>query len=69
MDDDSQYDVVVVGAGTHIFALYHTSKLTHEGISGIAFSRFYLDVHPQARVVILEREDGPGGVWSRGKLV
>ena len=33
-------------------------------MSGIAAARFYLDVHPLAHVVILEKDSHLGGVWS-----
>ena len=45
------YDLCVIGAGT----------------SGIASARFYLDVHPDAKVVLLERDHSVGGVWSSGE--
>lgn len=45
------YDLVVVGAGT----------------SGIVSARFYLDVHPDAKVVLIERDNAVGGVWSSGQ--
>ncbi|KAL2036379.1 hypothetical protein N7G274_010900 [Stereocaulon virgatum] len=41
-------DLVVVGAG----------------MSGIAAARFYLEVHPESRLVILEQDTCPGGVWN-----
>jgi dimethylaniline monooxygenase (N-oxide forming) len=44
-------DLVVIGGGT----------------SGIAAARFYLEVHPEAKVTIVERDGAVGGVWSRGK--
>lgn len=43
-------DLVVIGGGT----------------SGIAAARFYLDIHPEARVTIVEREGAVGGVWGKG---
>jgi dimethylaniline monooxygenase (N-oxide forming) len=36
------------------------------GLSGIAFARFYLAIHPEARLVIFEKDVGIGGVWSAG---
>ena len=38
------------------------------GISGIAFARFYLDVHPETRLVIIEKESEIGGTWSKCRL-
>lgn len=49
--DVQEYDLVVIGAGT----------------SGIASARFYLEVHPDANVIILERDHSVGGVWSSGE--
>lgn len=46
-----EYDLIIMGGGQ----------------SGIVAARFYLDVHPHCRVVIVERDRGIGGVWSRGK--
>ena len=46
----AEYDLCVIGAGT----------------SGVASARFYLDVHPNAKVVLLERDHSVGGVWSSG---
>jgi cation diffusion facilitator CzcD-associated flavoprotein CzcO len=49
---DKDYDLVVIGAGT----------------SGIAAARFYLEVHPEANVVVIERDNSVGGVWSTGQF-
>ncbi len=37
------------------------------GISGIAAAKFYLDIHPACRLVILEQDSCPGGTWNSGK--
>ena len=34
------------------------------GLSGIAFARFYLDIHPESKLLILEQDSCVGGVWS-----
>ncbi|CAG8956469.1 hypothetical protein HYFRA_00003854 [Hymenoscyphus fraxineus] len=47
----STLDIVVIGAG----------------LSGLAFTRFYLDIHPQTKIVILEADDCLGGVWSSSR--
>ncbi|OKL61617.1 hypothetical protein UA08_03612 [Talaromyces atroroseus] len=47
-----EVDVAVIGAG----------------LSGIAFARFYLDIHPEARLVIFEKDAGIGGVWSAERV-
>ena len=45
------YDVVVVGAGLY----------------GIQAARTYLEIHPLAKVTILEADEVVGGVWSESK--
>lgn len=45
-------DIAVVGAG----------------ISGIAAAKFHLDVHPKCRLVILEKDQSVGGVWSSERV-
>ena len=52
-NDKDGYDLCVIGAGT----------------SGIASARFYLDVHPDAKVVVVERDQSVGGVWSHGEYL
>ncbi|CAG8978239.1 hypothetical protein HYALB_00009136 [Hymenoscyphus albidus] len=47
----SELDIVVIGAG----------------MSGLAFTRCYLDIHPQTKIVILEADDCLGGVWSSAR--
>lgn len=37
------------------------------GLSGIALARFYLDIHPDKQVVLIEKEDAIGGTWRRCK--
>lgn len=51
--DAEEFDLVIVGAGT----------------SGIAAAKFYLDIHPRSRVAVLEKDDGPGGVWNSSKAL
>lgn len=34
------------------------------GLCGIAAAKFYLDVHPECRLVMLERDGYIGGVWN-----
>ncbi|RFU27614.1 hypothetical protein B7463_g8740, partial [Scytalidium lignicola] len=46
------YDIIVIGAGT----------------SAIVFARFYLDIHPQCRLVLVERDGVVGGTWSRERV-
>ncbi|KAG9232738.1 hypothetical protein BJ875DRAFT_485775 [Amylocarpus encephaloides] len=47
-----QFDLVVVGAGWF----------------GLAATKTYLEVHPDARVVLLEAESSVGGVWGKNRL-
>ena len=35
-----------------------------EGLYGIQAARYYLDIHPYAKLAILESDDVVGGVWS-----
>ncbi|ESZ98416.1 hypothetical protein SBOR_1197 [Sclerotinia borealis F-4128] len=44
----SDVDIIVIGSG----------------LSGLAFARFYLDIHPEANLLILEQDCCLGGVWS-----
>ncbi|KAM0140659.1 hypothetical protein ACHAO1_002345 [Botrytis cinerea] len=48
MNSERSFDIVVIGAG----------------ISGIYAAKFYLDIHPQCRLVILDRDTCVGGVWN-----
>lgn len=36
------------------------------GTSGIEAATFYLEIHPEARVVIVERDGAVGGVCGKG---
>ncbi|TGO63002.1 hypothetical protein BCON_0016g00950 [Botryotinia convoluta] len=45
----SEVDIVVIGSG----------------LSGLVFARFYLDIHPEAELVIIEEDRCLGGVWSQ----
>ena len=63
---NTEFDVVVVGAGTKDTKIYTTLRLTigNPGLSGLAFSRFYLDTHTKCKLAILEEDTRVGGVWS-----
>ncbi|KAI4143389.1 MAG: hypothetical protein L6R39_004583 [Caloplaca ligustica] len=50
--EPERFDVAVVGAG----------------ISGIAAAKFYLDVHPKCKLVILEKDKSVGGVWNSERV-
>ncbi|KAF2869540.1 hypothetical protein BDV95DRAFT_577622 [Massariosphaeria phaeospora] len=45
-------DIVIVGAG----------------LSGISAARFYLDVHPESNVVVLEKDTSIGGPWGKSRM-
>lgn len=64
-----EYDVLVIGGGKatpNSFGSSLIQKLTlfPAGISGIAFARFYLDIHPAARLALIEEDSCVGGVWN-----
>ncbi|KAK0507822.1 hypothetical protein JMJ35_009711 [Cladonia borealis] len=46
------YDVVIIGAGLY----------------GIQAARYYLDIHPNARLCILESDNVIGGTWSSKRI-
>lgn len=52
MDSSSHVDIVVVGAG----------------ICGIAAAKFYLDIHPNCSLVLLEKDSSVGGVWNQSRV-
>jgi hypothetical protein len=68
-----QADVIVIGAGSiHLRKRALASSKegwfkTALGISGIAAARFYLEIHPDCQLVILEKDSTPGGTWNSGK--
>ena len=79
MESKTGLDVVVVGAGMHSSCalLWLKSRMVGEpqslkwcpGLYGIAFAAFYLDVHPGARLAILDRDSKPGGVWNASRSI
>ncbi|KAL8902190.1 MAG: hypothetical protein Q9207_004843 [Kuettlingeria erythrocarpa] len=50
--ESEKVDIAVIGAG----------------ISGIAAAKFYLDVHPNCNLVILEKDRSVGGVWNAERV-
>lgn len=34
------------------------------GLYGIQAARYYLDIHPEARLIIVESDNVVGGTWS-----
>ncbi|KAH8594037.1 flavin-binding monooxygenase-like protein-like protein [Bisporella sp. PMI_857] len=48
MNSEVKHDAIVIGAG----------------ISGIYAAKFYLDIHPNSRLVILDRDNCVGGTWN-----
>jgi len=45
-----------------------TLTLSNEGISGLANAKTYLEIHPDADVLILEKASTIGGVWAEHRL-
>lgn len=39
--------------------------MSYIGLYGIQAARYYLDIHPEARLRVLESDDVVGGTWSR----
>lgn len=59
------WDVIVLGAGmAEPFWGMVIELMRTLGIYGIQAARTYLDVHPGARLVILESDSVVGGAWS-----
>ncbi|KAL9036640.1 MAG: hypothetical protein Q9180_004182 [Flavoplaca navasiana] len=50
--ESTRYDVAVIGAG----------------ICGIAAAKFYLDIHPNCKLIILEKDASVGGVWNQSRV-
>lgn len=71
MSDIKEVDVLIIGAGNNpidsiVLGAYYS--LTHKsGISGIYAGKTYLDLHPHAKVVILDRDNCVGGTWNASK--
>jgi cation diffusion facilitator CzcD-associated flavoprotein CzcO len=51
MSETQEFDILIIGAG----------------IYGIQAARTYLEVHPDAKLCIVEASGSIGGVWSKGK--
>ena len=71
--DSPELDVVVVGAGENLLIYDHlrilllvgcANSYIMIGLYGIAASKFYLDAHPQCRLVVLDQDSCPGGSWN-----
>lgn len=63
---DEVYDVIVIGAGMSLIRENVNVRVLTErtGIYGIQAARTYLEIHPDAKLVILEADEVVGGVWS-----
>ena len=65
-------DVAIIGAGKCYVAFIGPMRrgmlrtIIDIGLVGIAFARFYLDIHPEYRLTILKKDECIGGVWSEG---
>lgn len=71
-DAAAMYDVVIVGTGEHQPSkTSRRQRLTDYGDSaglyGIQAARYYLDVHPDAKLLLLEADDVVGGTWSSSR--
>ena len=67
----SIYDVVIIGTGESAhdaLCRSHESNRPHVvGLYGIQAARYYLEVHPNAKLVLLEADDVIGGTWSSSR--
>lgn len=68
-----EVDVAIIGAGRSGRSLQKfdarqdmLKTIIGLGLGGIAFARFYLDIHPECRLTIFEKDECIGGVWSAG---
>lgn len=72
MGDDSEVDVLVIGAGEVHHALIILGSFAdahvNEGISGIFAAKFWLDTHSNSRLTILDRDNCIGGTWNSREL-
>ena len=50
--ESTPYDVAIIGAG----------------ISGIAAAKFYWDIHPKCKLIVLEKDASVGGVWNQSRV-
>jgi len=46
-----------------------TNSIRWIGLSGISAARFYMDIHPECRLAILEEDVVVGGVWSSSMFI
>jgi cation diffusion facilitator CzcD-associated flavoprotein CzcO len=66
-----EYHLVIVGAGRyriHHFTLAFFRMLTQAGIFGLQVAKTYLEVHPSARLLILDAGQSLGGTWAKERL-
>lgn len=70
-DSIEEADLVIIGAGpSHLPSTINHVLLTNPstGWFGLGAAKTYIQVHPEARVVLLEAESSVGGVWSNDRL-
>lgn len=41
--------------------------MLQSGLYGIQAARYYLDIHPEAKLIIVESDNVIGGTWSSSK--
>jgi hypothetical protein len=63
-------DLAIIGAGKpHYSKSIRYGYLTNfPGIHGLAVLKTYLDIHPDASIVVLDKESSLGGVWAEARL-
>lgn len=62
------FDLAIIGAGRYIHSCSMLNDSPILGIHGLAVLKTYLDVHPEASVIMLDKDVSIGGVWAKDRL-
>ena len=70
MSRTQDFDVIVIGAGEEKCYIKRpiSANSIRLGISGIYAAKFYLDIHPECRLAILDKDQYVGGTWNSSRL-
>jgi len=70
-DSIDGFEIVILGAGkpcsSNQATIIQIVSNNEQGLSGIAFARFYLHTHPDSKLAIFEKGPEIGGTWGRCK--